>query len=67
MYFERLLKKMELYTQIESKTTRYADGASVLEHVIKGKGREIGFGEMTEILLYTAKGLQLVGPLPAEI
>ena len=67
LYLEGLLKKMDIYSQIESKTTRYADGASVLEHVIKGKGREIGFGAMTEILLYTAKGLQLVGPLPADI
>ena len=67
IYLEGLLKKMDVYTQIESKTTRYADGASVLEHVLKGKGREIGFGAMTEILLYTSKGLQLVGPLPADI
>ena len=67
LYLEGLLKKMVVYTQIESKTTRYADGASVLEHVIKGKGREIGFGAMTEILLYTSKGLKLVGPLPADI
>ncbi len=67
LYLEGLLKKMDIYSQIESKTTRYADGASVLEHVIKGKGREIGFGAMTEILLYTDKGLKLVGPLPADI
>ena len=67
LYLEGLLKKMDVYTQIENKTTRYADGASVLEHVIKGKGNEIGFGAMTEILLYTGKGLKLVGPLPAEI
>lgn len=67
LYLEGLLKKMDVYTQVESKTTRYADGASVLEHVIKGKGREIGFGAMTEILLYGGKGLRLVGPLPADI
>ncbi len=67
LYLEGLLKKMDMYTQIESKTTRYADGSSVLEHVIKGKGNEIGFGAMTEILLYTSKGLKLVGPLPADI
>jgi molybdate transport system substrate-binding protein len=67
LYLEGLLKKMDVYAQIESKTTRYADGASVLEHVIKGKGSEIGFGAMTEILLYTGKGLKLVGPLPADI
>lgn len=67
LYLEGLLKKMDVYTQIESKTTRYADGASVLQHVIQGKGHDIGFGAMTEILLYTSKGLKLVGPLPAEI
>jgi ABC-type molybdate transport system substrate-binding protein len=50
---------------IESKTTRYADGASVLEHVIKGN--ETSFGVITEILLYAGKGLKLVGPLPADI
>ena len=34
LYLEGLLKKMDVYSQIESKTTRYADGASVLEHVV---------------------------------
>lgn len=67
LYLESLLKKMDVYAQVEGKTTRYADGASVLEHVIKGKGREIGFGAMTEILLYQGKGLKLVGPVPAEV
>ena len=38
-----------------------------MEHVIKGKGNEIGFGAITEIKLYTSKGLQYVGPLPAEV
>ncbi|MBW8720634.1 MAG: substrate-binding domain-containing protein, partial [Polaromonas sp.] len=51
----------------EGKTTRYPDGASVMEHVIKGKGNEIGFGALTEILLYQGKGLKLVGPVPAEV
>jgi molybdate transport system substrate-binding protein len=67
LYLESLLKKMDVYAQVEGKTTRYADGASVMEHVIKGKGREIGFGAMTEILLYQNKGLKLVGPVPAEV
>jgi molybdate transport system substrate-binding protein len=39
-----------------------------MEHVIKGKGKEIGFGAITEIKLYEAKGrLKLVGPLPADV
>jgi molybdate transport system substrate-binding protein len=35
--------------------------------VIKGKGKEIGFGAITEIKLYTSKGLKFVGPLPADV
>ena len=67
LYLESLLRKMDVYTQVEGKTVRYPDGASVMEHVIKGNGREIGFGAMTEILLYQGKGLRLVGPVPAEV
>ncbi len=68
LYFEGLLKKMGIYGQVEAKSVRYPDGASVMEHVLnKGKGREIGFGPITEILLYKEKGLRLIGPLPAEV
>jgi molybdate transport system substrate-binding protein len=67
LYLEDLLRKQGLYSQIEAKTTRYPDGASVMEHVLHGKGREIGFGAITEILLYRDKGLKLVGPVPAEL
>ena len=67
LYLEGLLRQWGVYGELEGRTTRYADGASVLEHVLHGKGREIGFGAITEILLYRDKGLQLVGPLPAEI
>lgn len=67
LYLEGWLKKMALYPRVEGKTTRYPDGAAVLEHVIAGKGREIGFAAMTEILLYQGKGLRLVGPVPADM
>jgi len=67
LYFEGLLKKMGVYAQVEARTTRYPDGASVMEHLLKGKGREVGFGPITEILQFRDKGLRLVGPLPAEV
>ncbi len=38
-----------------------------MEHALKGKGREIAFGAITEILLYKEKGLRYIGPLPAEV
>lgn len=66
-YLEGLLKKMDIYPQVEAKATRYPDGAAVMEHVIRGKGNEIGFGAITEILLYDGKGLRFVGPVPAEV
>jgi molybdate transport system substrate-binding protein len=67
IYLENLLKKMGVYDQIEKKTARYDDAAAVMEHVLKGKGREIGFAPITEILLHRDRGLRLVGPLPAEV
>ncbi len=67
IYLENLLKKMGIYEQLQAKTTRYADAAAVMEHVLKGKGREIGFGPVTEILLHGGKGLKLVGPLPPGV
>lgn len=67
LYFEGVLRKMGIYEQVEGKTTRYPDGASVMEHVLKGKGKELGFGAITEIMLQRDKGLRLVGPLPAEV
>jgi molybdate transport system substrate-binding protein len=46
---------------------RYDEGASVFEHVLKGKGNDVGVGQITEIRLFRDKGLRLVGPLPAEV
>ena len=67
VYFESLLKKMGIYEQIQGKITRYDDGASVFEHVLRGKANEVGVGQITEIRLYRGKGLRLVGPLPADV
>ena len=67
IYFENLLKKWGIYAEVEKKTTRYPDGAAVMEHALKGKGREIAFGAITEILLFKEKGLRYIGPLPAEV
>ena len=67
LYFERLLKEWGIYGQIEDKVVRYTTGAEVMDHVLKGKGKEVGFGPITEILLEKDRGLILVGPLPPEI
>ena len=67
LYLEAWLKQQGLYDQVQARSTRYPDGASVLEHVLKGQGTEIGFGAITEILQYRDKGLRFVGPLPAAM
>lgn len=66
LYLEKLFERLGVETQVRAKETRYADGAAVMEHVIHGKGKEIGFGAITEIRLYGDKGAQFVGPLPGD-
>jgi molybdate transport system substrate-binding protein len=67
IYFARLLERLGIANDVKAKTTRYPDGAAVLDHLLKGKGNEIGVGAITEIIVYTKKGLKLVGPLPSEV
>jgi molybdate transport system substrate-binding protein len=66
-YLETLFSKMGILEQLSAKTTRYGNAAQVLEHVIAGKGNEIGFGPITEIKTFEPKGVVLVAPLPAEV
>lgn len=66
LYLDKLFDRLGVGGQVKAKETRYADGAAVMEHVIRGKGKEIGFGAITEIRLYGGKGAQFVAPLPPE-
>lgn len=67
VYIETMLKKIGIYEQIRDKLIRYDDGTAVMHHLMRGTGREFGFGGITDILMYRDKGLRLVGPLPEEI
>jgi molybdate transport system substrate-binding protein len=67
IYLDRLFAKLGIADALKPKTTRYSNGEAVMEHVIKGKGNEIGFGAITEIKLFESHGLKLVGPLPADV
>ena len=64
LLIEEMLRKMGLEAQVASKAERPRDGAAVMEHLLHGRGREIGFGALTEILLFKERGIRLVGPLP---
>jgi molybdate transport system substrate-binding protein len=67
LYLEKLFDLIGIGKQLKAKTTRYVNGAQVIEHVILGKGNEIGFGAITEIKLFEQKGLRFVGPLPEQV
>jgi len=66
-YIEDLMIRMDVWAQIKPKTTRYARSDEVMEHLLTGRGKEIGFGPITRILAYKKEGLVLVGPLPPDI
>jgi len=66
LYLEKLFELLGIAEQLKMKTVRYVNSAQVLEHVIGGKGIEIGFGTITEIKQFEPKGLRLVGPLPEQ-
>lgn len=67
LYLERLFARLGIGDQLKSRTTRHANGEAVMLHVINGTGTQIGFGAITEIKLFEAKGLKLAGPLPADV
>jgi len=65
-YMERLFEKMGVAAQIQGKSVRPTNAAQTMDRMLQGKGMEIGFGLMSEMKPYEAKGLQLT-PLPSEI
>lgn len=67
IYLETLFARLGIAAELKTKTTRYPDAAAVLDHVSKGRNKEIGFGATTVIVEGKSKGLVFVGPLPAEI
>ena len=66
LYVESLLQRLGLAPHIEAKTKRYI-GTDMIEPLINGQGNEIGFMPVVQILNWRGRGLQLAGPLPADI
>ncbi len=67
LYLERLFDRLGIADQIKSKAARPPSGEAVMQLVISGSGKQIGFGAITEIKLFEPKGIKFVGPLPADI
>ena len=66
LYVEVLLQRLGLAEAIQTKIKRYT-GTDMVEPLIRGEGREIGFMPVAQILKWRGQGLQLAGPLPADI
>ncbi|HTP74180.1 MAG TPA: substrate-binding domain-containing protein [Burkholderiaceae bacterium] len=64
---ERVVRDLGIADALAGKTTRVADGAAVMAHLLQGHGRELGLGAITEILLHKDQGLVYVGPLPGAL
>jgi len=67
IYLDKLFDRLGVVERLANKTTRCVDFAAVLDHVRNSLGNEIGFGATTVISENAGKGVQWVGPLPAEI
>lgn len=67
LYVESLMKKLGLYEQIQKKTQRFDNGPTMMAHLMNGKGNEIAFGAIIEILMFRDHGLKLAAPLPEAV
>lgn len=67
MYMERLFERWGIAAAVNARSTRYATGAEVLEHLAKTPAgrKEFGFAAVTEIRMVPA--VHFLGPLPAEV
>ncbi|MFQ5931313.1 MAG: molybdate ABC transporter substrate-binding protein [Nitrospiraceae bacterium] len=68
LYIEKLMERLGVLEDVKANTTRVPTGAAVMKHLASSRTeREIGFGQVPEILVYRNQGVELVGPLPKEI
>jgi len=66
LYLDKLFTQMGIGEKLKAKTTRYPNGGQVAQHIVNGKGKEIGFLPVSYILSNLSQGIQFVGPLPGE-
>jgi molybdate transport system substrate-binding protein len=66
LYLDRLFEKMGIAARLKAKTTRYPNGGQVGQHILNGKGNELGFLPIPYIKSNLSSGLQYVGPLPGD-
>lgn len=64
---EEVLRKVGIHEQVQTKIERYHNGPALIDRVLGGKGREIGFLPVSAIRTYKDRGIVLAGPLPEAV
>ncbi len=64
LYIVELFKKLGVYDQVKDKVRQPPSGASVGELIARGEA-ELGFQQISELV--NVKGIDFLGPLPAEV
>jgi molybdate transport system substrate-binding protein len=67
LYIQQMLADLGLTEQLTGKARQLASGAVAMARIGAGTGNEIGFTMISEIKAAEAKGVVLVGPLPAAV
>jgi molybdate transport system substrate-binding protein len=61
---QRMFEQLGIVEQVRPRSVRPPNAAETMDWLIKARGNEIGFGLLSEIKPYEAKGIQVVGSLP---
>jgi molybdate transport system substrate-binding protein len=68
LFVETLVKGLGIADAVKPKTLRFPDADGVMKHIaVSRTAKEIGFGQITAILMRADEGVRLVGPLPKEV
>ena len=68
IFVEKLLDRLGIAEEARAKTIRFPDAEGVMKHLAGSRtAREIGFGQITAILMRSDEGVKLVGPLPKAV
>lgn len=62
-----MLDQLGIAETVAAKSVRVKTGRAVMERIAQGEGREIGFGQITEIRVHADRGVRLVGALPPGV
>lgn len=66
-HFAGVLERLGIAGEVKGKSRRPDVDAGVYEHIQKGKGKDLGIGTLSVIMVDGGKTVRLVGPLPAQL